>query len=154
MASLMSLMGCTTPVSLLANMTVTRQVSVRRAADTEETSTEPVDCDTGRIVKSRNWKFFFGFTSQMISQFQSNKMLINSQSTNLLSPPCSIVWEADQRQDALCSSWWRGATSEQGSFRRSTFCTRICMIQWRRIMRSDSTKRSIVMRIHYVVNPG
>ena len=53
MASLMSLMGCTTPVSLLANMTVTRQVSVRRAADTEETSTEPVDCDTGRIVKSR-----------------------------------------------------------------------------------------------------
>ena len=48
----MSLMGCTTPVSLLANMTVMRQVSVRRAADTKETSTDPVDCDTGRIVKS------------------------------------------------------------------------------------------------------
>ena len=59
MASQMSLMGCTTPVSLLANMTVTRQVSVRRAADTEETSTEPVDCDTGRIVKSRKWNFLW-----------------------------------------------------------------------------------------------
>ena len=52
MASWISLIGCTTPVSLLANMTVTRQDSGRRASDTEETSTEPVDADTGTIVKS------------------------------------------------------------------------------------------------------
>ena len=52
MASRMSLIGCTTPVSLLANMTVTRQDSGRRAADTEVASTEPVDADTGTTVKS------------------------------------------------------------------------------------------------------
>ena len=69
MASQMSLLGCTTPVSLLANITVTRQVSVRKAADNEETSTEPADWDTGRIVKSGNviMEKKFTFTSKKTS---------------------------------------------------------------------------------------
>ena len=45
-----SVMGCTVPISLLANMMVTRQVSSRMAAATSSSRTTPSSCTSSRVT--------------------------------------------------------------------------------------------------------